>query len=92
MFIPRRELLPLRTLSIFKEGERIWRGGKAKLTQGTSNFNAHLKGYKGVSEHLNVRPLTSISKLSKKPKNDPSKSLDHDVHFPTDGHGIKTYF
>lgn len=78
---------------LFLKKEREFGGwGKAKLTQETSNFNAHLKGYKGVSEHLNVRPLTSISKLSKKPKNDPSKSLDHDAHFPTDGHGIKTYF
>lgn len=77
---------------LFLKKEREFGGKKAKLTQGTSNFNAHLKGCKGVSEHLNVRPLTSISKLSKKPKNDPSKSLDHDVHFPTDGHGIKTYF
>lgn len=93
VLVRRRGLFPPRRCSIFKGGERIYREKESKFSQETSNFTAHLKGYKGVSEHhLKIRPLTSISKLSKNPKNDPSKSLDHDAHFPTDDPGIKTYF
>jgi len=76
-----------------KDKRELWGWGEAKFSQESSNFNGHLKVHEGVTQHLlKIRPLTSISKLSKKPKNDPPKSLDHDAHFPTGDHGIKPYF
>lgn len=67
--------------------------GRGSVLLREQHGNAHLKGCQGVSEGLlKIGPLTSISERSKKWKDNPPKSLGHDARFPSDDHGLKTYF